>query len=283
LKNRDGKSPLDIAKERSLLMPAEFSAIYEMLRKAALTKPPAKRPAQPKPARGPKLGIKDFTALMYRGQPEWSLLAVQAPIGKVAAEFARLTKATRWDKQVPLKPLRRHEQVARVSVVAGITGNPWTIVFWSLFDVSTQELDSVPDQAKVLSSKLKTKGMYFIFEDTAGAMGYGLFDKGRILEEADWEVGNELSRFKSKLRDDPELSHVTDEFANETFRSQGIYLPACYPRIDGNKVWLAVDKASDTMIERADFIDAKINGRDAFHRVPIFSSGYRRGAISSRG
>jgi hypothetical protein len=257
LKSRNGKSALDIAKERSRLMPAEFSVIHEMLRKAALTKPPGKRAARPKPARGPKLGIKDFTALMYRGHPEWSLLAVHAPAGKVAAEFARLTKPARWDKQVPLKPSCRHEQVARVSVVAGIAGNPWTIVFRSLFNVSIRELDSVPDQAKVLSSKLKTKGIYFIFEDTAGAMGYGLFDKGRILEKADWEVGNELLRFKSKLRDDPELSHVTDGFADETFRSQGIYLPACYPRIDRNKVWLAVDKASEGMIERADFIECK--------------------------
>jgi hypothetical protein len=254
LKNREGKSALDIAKERCRLNPREFGTSYELMQKAPV-KPVAKNPQlKSKPARGPKLGIKDFTALMYRGHPEWSLIAVQASVDRVAADFSRLTKASRCEKQVLLKPSRRGEQVAPVSVATGICGNPWTIIFRSLFDVSTEELDSVPNEAKDLSSKLKTKAIYFIFEDTAGAMGYGLYEKGRMLEEADWEVGSALSRFKSTLRDNPGLEHATDDFADETFRWLGIYVPACYPRIEGKRMWLAVDKVSKNTIERADLV-----------------------------
>ncbi len=255
VKNREGKTALDVAKQRNRERPAKSRAIYEMLQKAA-SKQAAAKPAAvaAKPARaagGPKLGIKDFTALMYRGHPEWSLFAVQAPMAKVAAEFARLTKTKRWEKNVPLKPARPYEQLARVTVVARVNGNPWTVVFRSLFVVSTSELASVPKEARAMSSKLKTKAMYFILEDTASAMGYGLYEKGAVLEEADWEGESAFARFQSTLRDNPELEHVTDEFADETFRWQGIYLPACYPRVEGKKVWVAVAKESQGTIERA--------------------------------
>jgi hypothetical protein len=47
---------------------------------------------------------------------------------------------------------------------------------------------------------------------------------------------------------------VDEDEADEFFRDQGIYLPACYPKSKANRSWLVVEKASDTRIERADLI-----------------------------
>jgi hypothetical protein len=115
-------------------------------------------------------------------------------------------------------------------------------------------LTQVPQEAKELSSRLKTRAITFFAEDTSGAMGYEIFENGKSLESAEWESGGDFSRFKSTLREEPPLEVVEDDFADELFRTQGIYLPACYPKSKGQKQWLAVESASLNTIERADLI-----------------------------
>jgi hypothetical protein len=271
LKDQNGKSVLDIARRRTPENPKELSPIYQMFKQAAANFPAVRGLKKQEPPPGSKLGIKDFIALTHRGEPEWSLFAVQAPIDRVAEAFARLTRAQRWERQVAIEATRKFEPLARVAAVVKVKGNHWTIVFRSLFTVSSRELASVPEEARKLSKALDTKAITFACEATSGAMGYTLYAQGRVMEEAEWERGHPLGRFSSKLRQDPELRKVTDDFADQVFRWQGIYLPACYPREETHRSWLAVDDCSVRLVERADLIEPTqtLPGKKSIPLVPF--------------
>jgi hypothetical protein len=204
----------------------------------------------------PPVGITEFLKFMYDGQPEWSLLAVKAPIDEVTEEFADLHGAETVLRDVPRKPTtEKYDDVASQIAVVQVKDNAWTIIFRSLLYVDEQNIESVNEEAKELSARLNTKAIPFVGDDTSGSQAYKVFEKGTLLEEAEWEVGGELYTFKSKLRKKPAIEAVGDEFADAVFTEQEIYVPCCYPKNDEGQSWLAVEKNSLDFIDRADLID----------------------------
>lgn len=202
------------------------------------------------------LGINHFLEFMYGGEPEWSLFAIKAPIDDVSNAFAEFRHAKSKATDVPRKTTGGDgDELAHLVAVIKLKDNPWTVVYRSLLWVDMTHLEGVPQEAKELSARLKTRAITFFGEDTSCAMAYEIFEDGKSLENAEWESGSEFSQFKSTLRKKPELDEVGDEFADEVFREQGIYLPSCYPKSDGEKKWLAVDTVSAGTIERADLIE----------------------------
>lgn len=193
---------------------------------------------------------------MYDGQPEWSLLAIKAPIDEVTDEFAELHSSETVLRDAPRKPTtEKFDDVADQIAIVQVKDNPWTIIFRSLLFVDEQNIESANEEAKELSARLNTKAITFVGEDTSGSQTYKLFEKGKLLEEAEWEVGGELYTFKSKLRKKPAIEAVGDEFAESFFSEQGVYLPCCYPKSEDGQSWLAVEKNSVEWIERADLIE----------------------------
>ena len=204
----------------------------------------------------PQVGITEFLKFMHDGQPEWSLLAVKAPIDEVTDELADLLGAETVLRDAPRKPTtEKYDEVAGQIAVVHVKDNSWTIVFRSLLYVDEENIESVNEEAKELSARLNTRAITFVGDDTSGSQAYKLFEKGKLLEEAEWEVGGELYTFKSKLRKKPAIATVGDEFADGFFSEQEIYLPCCYPKYDDGQSWLAVEKISLDAIERADLID----------------------------
>ena len=201
-------------------------------------------------------GIADFLKFMYDGQPEWSLLAVKAPIDEVTDEFAEIHGSETVLRDASRKPTtEKFDDVADQIAIVQLKDNPWTIVFRSLLYVDEEVIERANEEAKELSARLNTKVVAFIGEDTSGSQAYKLFEKGKLLEEAQWEVGGELYTFKSKLRKKPAIETVGDEFAEGFFTEQEIYLPCCYPKYEDGQAWLAVEKNSIELIERADLIE----------------------------
>jgi len=201
------------------------------------------------------LGLRDFLQFMHNGQPEWSLVAVQAPAEEVTEEWTDFRGAKTIHRDVPIKPGGEFGDLAPFVTVVQVKNNPWAILFRSLLYLDESHIDAVVEEAKEFSARLNTRAITFIGEDTSGANSYQLFEKGKSLEEAEWEVGGEFFKFKSSLRKRPELDKVTDEFVDELFREEGIYVPACYPMSEDEENWLATDKASGDAIERADLIE----------------------------
>jgi len=202
-----------------------------------------------------RLGVKDFLKLMHDRQPEWSLLAVKASIDEVSEELVDLHGATTVSKDVPRKAGENYDDVEQVVAVVHVKGNPWTVIFRSLLYVDKSHLEGVAEDAKELSGRLGTRAITFIGEDTSGANAYKLFEKGKLLEDVEWETGGDFFRFKSSLRKRPALESVDDEFVDGIFKELGIYLPACYPMFDQGNSWLAVGKDSLAVVERADLIE----------------------------
>ena len=202
-----------------------------------------------------RLGVTDFLKFMHDGQPEWSLLAVKAPIEEVSEEFADFHGANTIAKDVPRKPGAEYDDVETLVAVVQVKGNPWTIIFRSLLYVDDSHLEAVAEDAKELSARLGTRAVTFIGEDTSGANAFKLFEKGKLLEDVEWENGGDFFRFKSSLRKRPPLESVDDEFVDGIFRELGVYLPACYPMSERGDSWLAVEKDSLEVVERADLIE----------------------------
>ncbi|PWU17136.1 MAG: hypothetical protein C5B50_11925 [Verrucomicrobia bacterium] len=214
--------------------------------------------AQSKHQESPKLGVKDFLDFVYDTQAEWSVLAVQAPIESVAAELAEMHDAASWLHEVPRREAGDEDTMGfPLIAIVQVKDNPWTVVYHELCTVSEAGLKVVTEEAEALSSKLDTRAISFVGEDTSGAVAYKLFEGGKIVEEAEWEDGGEFFTFKSKVRKQPDLETVDDEFTDEVFRAQGIYLPVCYPQADEEGAWLMVDKISATCVERADLLDMR--------------------------
>jgi len=211
-----------------------------------------------------QVGITEFLKFMHDGQPEWSLLAIKAPIEEVTDEFADIHGAETVLRDAPRKPTtEKYDDVADQIAIVQLKDNSWTILFRSLLYVNEEHIENANEEAKELSARLNTKAITFVGEDTSGSQSYKLFEKGKLLEEAEWEVGGELYTFKSKLRKKPAIQAVGDEFANEFFSGQEIYLPCCYPKYEDGQSWLAVEKNSIEAVERADLIDlGKSEGDD---------------------
>lgn len=242
-----------------------------------------------------KFGILDFLDMIYRGHPEYSLLAVKGEIEEVAQafiefcqerktverfdvetlenkEYAIAGQKIRWEKNIPLQKARECDCLAQVFPLIQVRGSEWTVVQRSLFYLGWDECHGVPQEARSLSAKLQTKAITLMEEDTSGAMGYELFENGKSLEE--FEEAGEV-RFTSQLREQPNINfdwEPEDEdcewnleeqprvkFINELFCELGIYLPACYLATNSGKYVLAVEAESENTIERADWL--RVNTR----------------------
>lgn len=202
-----------------------------------------------------QLGVRHFLEMMYDGQPEWSLFAIKAPADEVSEEWVDFRGAKAVHRDVPVKVGGEYDDVANVVAIVQVKGSPWTIVFRSILYVDESHLESVAEEAKEFSARLNTRTIVFVGEDTSGANSYQIFEKGKSVEEAEWEVGGEFFKFKSSRQKRPELDKITDEFVDGIFREEGIYVPACYPMGEEEDMWLAVDKASAGVIEHADLIE----------------------------
>src|SRR6266545_3607019 len=147
----------------------------------------SKNPQKQGPA---KLGVKDFLTFVYDTEPEWALLAVKAPVEQVAGAFVRFRKAERWLRDVPRKSAAEGDDMGfPLIALLQLKDNPWAVVLRDVCDLTDEGMHGVAQDAKALSSKLKTRAITFVGEDTSGAVDYAIFDGGKMLEHAQWESG----------------------------------------------------------------------------------------------
>src|SRR4051794_12693937 len=127
-----------------------------------------------------RLGVSDFLKFIYDGQPEWSLLAVKAPMDEGSEEWADFRGAHNVSRDVPREPGKEYDDMGSHVAVVQVKGNPWTIIFRSLQYVDERQMEGVVEDAKELSARLSTRAISFLGEDTSGAIAYKLFEKGKV-------------------------------------------------------------------------------------------------------
>ncbi len=184
-----------------------------------------------------KLGVIDFINLIYNGHPEYSLIAVKAPLEKTIQAYITISQnrktRERFDfksmrmndlpvtnlafnltENIPVRESKKGDMISRHLAFLSINGTEWTVILRSLF-IAKDELYDVPVEIKALSIELQTKVIYLIEEDTSSAIGYELFENGEQLEYFE-EACNDDFSFESKLREKPDIKfHDWDEDDSE--------------------------------------------------------------------
>jgi hypothetical protein len=101
--------------------------------------------------------------------------------------------------------------------------------------ISTPDLTSAQEDARILSSKLKTRALAFLGEDTSGTMAYWLYRNGQDIDQKEWD-------------------QTQTRAADKAFAGLELYLPPCYPCAGRRAAWLAVTDSSALRVESADLI-----------------------------
>ncbi len=206
------------------------------------------------PTKGTLIGARDFVETVFDFQPEWSLFAVEAPIESVADAFVCFRNARGWMRNVAVSRETRNTGFPADEIpVVQMANSHWTVVIRSLFDLTGVEIEQVPEEAKHLSEQLETRAITFMGEDTSGAMGYELFDRGALIEKATWGCGADV--FESSRRDKPAWPEDEFDIADLVFSELGIYVPFCYAEADGEQPRLVANKKIVKHIARADLIN----------------------------
>jgi ankyrin repeat protein len=205
--------------------------------------PPSLPAAAPSPAPKDKRkstsntdGAADFHKLLSTGEQEWAVLAVTAPIDAVTDELERElhVKATR---NAPIKPAtKKTDHIPPAIAVVEVCESRWTVIFQSLLHLNETALAEATELARKLSAALKTRAILYLNHDAADAAGYTVFETGAPEQSVD---------------------EAEEDSADQFFRDQQIYLPACYPKASGKNLFLAVEKRSAGRIARADLIMRK--------------------------
>lgn len=186
------------------------------------------------------LGMLDFQKLLHQGHPEYSILAIQAPIDLVSPEIAAYCQVSEWRKN-----LQSNSQIWDLTSadkrywmpIVQPRNNDWTVVYWGLG--RWREMTAITEK---LSKSLDTKVMSLGEHDTSGAIGYRLLACGKQLEEMEGCAGEDIY-FESELREEPEFDDFErDEFDNmsgyidDRFAEEGIYIPS--PELSVSDEWI---------------------------------------------
>jgi hypothetical protein len=174
------------------------------------------------------LGMRDFQNFIYQGHPEYSLFAVKADIDRVIPVLMKDAKNTGWKKDIKSES-KIWESIPEGSDCIPIIqpkNNKWTVIYFytGLMDLA--------DVCTNISAELDTLVMSLCEEDTSGAIGYELFDRGKSIERAEGCPGEELF-FESQVREEPEFddfdddeSDAVNQFIDSRFAEEGIYIPS---------------------------------------------------------
>jgi hypothetical protein len=174
------------------------------------------------------LGMRDFQNFIYQGHPEYSIFAVKADIDRVIPVLMKDAKNTGWKKDIKSES-KIWDSIPEGSNCIPIIqpkDNQWTVIYFY-----TGLMDSA-DVCTNISAELDTLVMSLCEEDTSGAIGYELFDRGKSIERAEGCPGEELF-FESQVREEPEFddfdddeSDAVNQFINNRFAEEGIYIPS---------------------------------------------------------
>src|SRR4051794_13982904 len=126
------------------------------------TKSPTRTPPAP-------LGASDLLAFIDDwGHPEWVVLAAEAPTEKVSRLLAAAHSAKQVLRDVPIRAAGKQDnEIAPLAAVTQCANSPWSVALVSLcLPVDEHDLKSAQDDARMLSSKLKTRALAFFGEDT---------------------------------------------------------------------------------------------------------------------
>ncbi|MFN6570449.1 hypothetical protein [Dendronalium sp. ChiSLP03b] len=198
-----------------------------------------------------KLGVVDFLKFIYNGHPEYSLIAVKAPIEETVKAFIELSQAQKirermdyktfrmkeiniasreihWEQNLPLRSSEEYEELEWAIPFVQVRGNEWTVILRSLFNLTGDEIQDVRREAKELSARFETKAITLMEEDTSVAIEYEFFNNGERWERF---VNADDTHFESKFREKPDINFDWCPEDDEDYDSDQEYDVNTEPRV----------------------------------------------------
>lgn len=173
-------------------------------------------------------GLAAFIADQLAGHPEWSLVAVAAPIDDVSRAFTELRRPDVVTRDVAHQPVA---PAPRLVWLLQLRDADWSVLIYSLSDY----VSDLGFAAGDLSQHLDTRAVCFIGEDTSGVGGLHVFDRGERVDGVEVE-----------LYDGEEA--ILDAWAVE----HGLFVPPCRLDDDGRQVLLELDGVGIEDVVRVD-------------------------------
>ncbi|MFO0867956.1 MAG: hypothetical protein U0935_03335 [Pirellulales bacterium] len=176
-----------------------------------------------------------FAAFMDAATEGWSLVAVRAPIERVARVFQQRDEVLAYEEDVTFRPLRGHpqlqlERAERWAFLLQLAGNPWSVLLRTVDWITPGDALGVRRWAAELSSRLVTEAL-----SSVGAY-HGA-------ECRRFRFGQEVGRVDT---DDPETDFLS--FCAE----HDFQLPACFIGGDEIQATLYLDDLAPAELRRVD-------------------------------
>lgn len=190
-------------------------------------------------AKPPPAGIGAFVKFIHDwGQPDWVVLAAEAPIAKVTKAYVAARTPSATSPSVPIRAATKSDnEIAPLAAVVQPATSGWSIVLRSLcLPLELGVIQEAVADAKKLSQVLKTRAAVFYGSDTSHTMALDVFQNGALTDKHEWSQ-NKAAK------------------AGAIFTSLGLTIPACYPCASRRESWLAVVGASADTIARADLLN----------------------------
>lgn len=177
-------------------------------------------------------GTAELQKMLMRGSPQWTVLAVEAPLASVAEHLGSRTGA-RWERDVAARPIEGRASF-HSRFLFQLRGHRWTIIPWVIGATSGDQ--ACLDDARAIASMLSTRAVIHVSSDVTGTIELKIIDGTKKTQtmSASW---SEDQKIEAKI-------HRLD-----------LYIPACNMEDDGLNVWLTVRDVPHAEVERVDFIE----------------------------
>ncbi|WP_017663024.1 ankyrin repeat domain-containing protein [Baaleninema simplex] len=167
-----------------------------------------------------------------------NLILVKGDVEQVAEALCRVRNATVWKHDVFEQEV---ELTNECFIVFKFHGHSWTVIHEEV--VYSWKNGLKDKDARAISQQLQTQAIEYGVSDTAGVIGYKLYDRGELLEEFEDFCENDFSdkqsnpepntlygdswKFYSTRRQiEPNDVKTPFDFVDEFFKSQDAYVPA---------------------------------------------------------
>lgn len=177
-------------------------------------------------------GSAELQKMALKGKPNWTILAVEAPLATVS-EVLGSRKGARWERDIAKRSVEGVMDEGPWFLFQ-LTGHRWTIIVATIGAFDPGAAAAAADLSVALSKAVVVHSS----SDVTGTIELGVFRGGRQTESmvADW---GEDAKLEARLD------------------ALGIYIPACFGDDDGLHVTLTIRDIPLAAVDRVDVVFAR--------------------------
>jgi len=164
--------------------------------------------------------MRGVTSFDYDG----AAVFVRADVDAAAGALGGIRRVSQWERNIANREV---ELAHQCFFVLRLSGHTWTCIYGRDGDRGSGDsrhraLDE--EDARLLSARLGTRGIYYVVSDTACALGYWIYDNGRLVERLETGEAYEIGEWMSELHEEVPDGD-TEEWIDRLFREQDALEP----------------------------------------------------------